>query len=80
MTLDEKIEQIHMADVKGRPREIPGIERLGIATGDIPQLNQKCIGARVDELGLKTRRRDVPLSRNVWDPKLQTALTPKVAL
>jgi beta-glucosidase len=32
MTLDEKIEQIHMADVKDRPREIPGIERLGIAT------------------------------------------------
>ena len=32
MTLDEKIEQIHMADVKARPREIPGIERLGIPT------------------------------------------------
>ena len=32
MTLDEKIEQIHMADVRERPREVPGIERLGIAT------------------------------------------------
>lgn len=32
MTLDEKIEQIHMADLRERPREIPGIERLGIPT------------------------------------------------
>lgn len=30
MTLDEKVEQIHMADVKATPREIPGIPRLGI--------------------------------------------------
>lgn len=32
MTLDEKVEQIHMADVKTAPREIPGIPRLGIPT------------------------------------------------
>lgn len=32
MTLDEKVEQIHMADVKITPREIPGIPRLGIPT------------------------------------------------
>jgi beta-glucosidase len=30
MTLDEKISQIHMLDVKAHPREVPGIERLGI--------------------------------------------------
>ena len=32
MTLDEKIEQIQMADVKQRPREVPGIKRLGLPT------------------------------------------------
>ena len=32
MTLDEKIEQIHMADIREHPREIPGIDRLGLPT------------------------------------------------
>jgi beta-glucosidase len=32
MTLDEKVEQIHMADIKAHPREVPGIERLDIPT------------------------------------------------
>lgn len=32
MTLDEKAEQIQMADVKSAPREIPGIPRLAIPT------------------------------------------------
>ena len=30
MTLDEKISQIHMMDVKGHPREVAGVPRLGI--------------------------------------------------
>ena len=30
MTLDEKIEQIHMMDVPEHPREVPGIARLGV--------------------------------------------------
>src|SRR5436190_764393 len=30
MTLDEKIIQIHMMDVRDHPREVPAIERLGI--------------------------------------------------
>lgn len=30
MTLDEKISQIHMIDKPDHPREVPGIERLGI--------------------------------------------------
>src|SRR5262249_28926485 len=32
MTLDEKISQIHMLDKPEHPREVPGIERLGIPT------------------------------------------------
>lgn len=31
MTLDEKIEQIHMADVKSHPREVPGIAYTSFA-------------------------------------------------
>ena len=32
MTLDEKIAQIHMLDLRGeKPREVPGIQRLGLA-------------------------------------------------
>ena len=30
MTLDEKISQIHMIDKPDHPREVPGIERLGV--------------------------------------------------
>ena len=32
MTLDEKILEIHMMDVREHPREVAGIERLGIPT------------------------------------------------
>ena len=31
MTLDEKISQIHMMDVRDHPREVVGIPRLGVA-------------------------------------------------
>lgn len=30
MTLDEKISQIHMMDMKGHPREVAGVDRLGV--------------------------------------------------
>ncbi len=32
MTLEEKISQIHMVDIREHPREVTGIERLGIPT------------------------------------------------
>lgn len=32
MTLDEKISQIHMVDVRNHPREVAGIPRLGVPT------------------------------------------------
>jgi beta-glucosidase len=32
MTLDEKVQQIHMVDQPTRPREVAGIPRLGLAT------------------------------------------------
>ena len=73
MTLDEKIEQIHMADVKDRPREIPGIERLGIATFKI---TNGPAGAGPGDSRVPVPATALPSALALsatWDPKLASA-------
>ena len=73
MTLDEKIEQIHMADVKDRPREIPGIERLGIATFKI---TNGPAGAGPGDSRVPVPATALPSALALsatWDPKLANA-------
>lgn len=70
MTLDEKIEQIHMADVKSRPREIPGIERLGIPTFKI---TNGPAGAGPGDTAVPVPATALPSALALsatWDPKL----------
>jgi len=72
MTLDEKIEQIHMADVKSRPREIPGIERLGIATFKI---TNGPAGAGPGDSAVRVPATALPAALALsatWDPKMAT--------
>ena len=70
MTLDEKIEQIHMADVKSRPREVPGIERLGIPTFKI---TNGPAGAGPGDSAVPVPATALPSALALsatWDPKL----------
>src|SRR5581483_4707116 len=70
MTLDEKIEQIHMADVKSRPREVPGIERLGIPTFKI---TNGPAGAGPGDSAVQVPATALPSALALsatWDPKL----------
>ena len=73
MTLDEKIEQIHMADVKSRPREVPGIERLGIATFKITN-GPAGAGPGDSQVGVPATALPSALALSAtWDPKLAAA-------
>lgn len=70
MTLDEKIEQIHMADIKSRPREVPGIERLGIATFKV---TNGPAGAGPGDTQIAVPATALPSALALsatWDPKL----------
>jgi beta-glucosidase len=70
MTLDEKIEQIHMADVPRRPREVPGIERLGIATFKITN-GPAGAGPGDSQVGVPATALPSALALSAtWDPKL----------
>lgn len=70
MTLDEKISQIHMRDIREFPREVIGIERLGLATFKI---SNGPLGA-----GPGDSRQPQPATAfpsalalaSTWDPKL----------
>lgn len=73
MTLDEKIEQIHMVDVRERPREIPGIERLGLATFKI---TNGPAGAGPGDTHIPVPATALPSSLGLsatWDPRMATA-------
>lgn len=72
MTLDEKIEQIHMADLKSRPREIPGIERIGIAAFKI---TNGPAGAGPGDSAVRVPATALPSALALsatWDPKMAT--------
>lgn len=73
MTLDEKIEQIHMADIRERPREIPGIERLGLPTFKI---TNGPAGAGPGDSRVPVPATALPSALALsatWDPRMATA-------
>lgn len=70
MTLDEKIEQIHMADIKATPREVPGIPRLGIP--DFKVTNGP-VGAGPGDSRIQAPATALPSALALsatWDPEL----------
>lgn len=70
MTLDEKVEQIHMADVKSTPREIPGIPRLGIPTFKV---TNGPVGAGPGDMRVQAPATALPSALALsatWNPKL----------
>ncbi|MGH9590651.1 MAG: hypothetical protein ACRD25_09655, partial [Terracidiphilus sp.] len=70
MTLDEKVEQIHMADIKATPREIPGIPRLDIPTFKV---TNGPVGAGPGDSRIQAPATALPSALALsatWDPKL----------
>jgi beta-glucosidase len=70
MTLDEKIQEIHMLDVKGHNREIAGIERLGIP---VFKLTNGPVGAGPGDSATTQPATALPSALALaasWDPSL----------
>lgn len=70
MTLDEKVEQIHMANVKAHPREVPGIPRLGLPAFKV---TNGPVGAGPGDSRIQAPATALPSALALsatWDPKL----------
>lgn len=70
MTLDEKILEIHMVDVRQHPREIPGIERLGIP---MFKITNGSVGAGPGDSPTRQPATALPSALSLaatWDPDL----------